>query len=115
MNYSVLTIEPDPTQSRQIIRALIEANYDAIPTHPDYALRELHNLREFDQDAPNAVVLSDQLPPEILVQLSGRITELGNILLIGFGNNVSCALFARQVARSTQELLKALNDLLPAH
>lgn len=69
MKYSVLTIEPDPKQRRQIIHALIKANYDAIPMHFNYALHELHSLRDLDQDAPNVVVLSDQLSSEFLEQL----------------------------------------------
>jgi len=114
MKHSVLTVEPDPTQCSQIIHALIEANYDAIPVHSNYALHELYNLREFDQNAPSAVILSDQLPGEFLERLCRYIGEFENILLIGFGHNVSGALFTKQVSRSTRELLKALNDLLPA-
>ncbi len=112
MKYSVLTVEPDPMQRRQIIHALIEASYDAIPVHYNYALHELHSLRDLDKYAPNAVVFSDQLPHESLAQLSHYIAELEDIVLIGFGCNASDFLFAKQVARSTGELLKVLNECL---
>lgn len=113
MKYSVLTIEPDPKQRRQIIHALIKANYDAIPMHFNYALHELHILRDLDQDAPNVVVLSDQLSSEFLEQLIHYIAEMEDIFLIGFGHNAPEPLFAKQVARSTSELLKVLNEFFP--
>ena len=109
MERTVLIVEPDPSQGKQIARILILAGYDAITTSSaDEALRQLYEVH------PDAVILSDRLPVDELNRLSNRITMMSDLPLIGLGSDIPLASVTQQLARSTVwwELPRTLNDLL---
>ena len=109
IKHSILIIEPDPVQGKQIIRMLMQAGYDVlVAPHADKALRMLYEAH------PDAVILSNHLPVAELDRLSDSITTMSDLPLIELGDDVSLVAGAQRLTCSTgvPELVETLNELL---
>jgi DNA-binding response OmpR family regulator len=106
---SILIIEPDLQQGKQVARLLMQAGYDAVVV-PDAN----EGLPRFYQTQPNAVILSNRLSADEMDRLSDSITTMSDLPVIELIGDAPLATIARRFARSVrlQELLRTLDELL---
>jgi CheY-like chemotaxis protein len=112
MEYTILVVEPDLLQGKEIVRTLVRAGYDAIvASGADEALRQLYQVH------PDAVVFGNGLPVDELSQLSERIATVCDLPLISLDNSVPSLLAAQQLVRSAtvEDLPSVLDRLLGGH
>jgi|GEM_PF-2221679 len=113
MRYTVIIVEPDLAQQKQIIRRLIHAGYDALPIPAKSLLGELYQLAlepEFG-DTMQAVILSDNLPADYAWALNRCLVEMKQITVIGYGQLIPFEAVTYQISRSPDQLLVLLREV----
>jgi DNA-binding NtrC family response regulator len=109
MDYTVLLVEPDLSQGKEIVRTLVRAGYDAIvASDADGALRRLYHIQ------PSVVIFSGSLSVDEQIQLCDRIITVCDLPFIRLEDDGSPRLVIQQLDRSMtlQELPDVLNGLL---
>jgi DNA-binding NtrC family response regulator len=109
MEYTILIVEPDLLQGKEIVRTLVRAGYDAVVApDADEALRQLYQVH------PDAVIFSERLPLDEQSQLCDRIITMCDLPFIRLGDDGSPSLVIQQLDHSMtlQELPDVLNRLL---
>jgi DNA-binding NtrC family response regulator len=109
MEYTILIVEPDLLQGKEIVRTLVRAGYDAVVApDADEALRQLYQVH------PDAVIFSERLPLDEQSQLCDRIIMMCDLTCIRLGDDGSPGLVIQQLDHSMtlQELPDVLNRLL---
>ena len=78
MRYTVMVVEPNLDERKEIICTLIHAGYDALPVDPGAVLGKLYRLNYemgFD-DTVQAVILSDNVPTDYVRALYRCLAEM---------------------------------------
>jgi hypothetical protein len=113
MRYTVMVVEPNLDERKEIIRTLIHAGYDALPVDPGAVLGELYRLNYemgFD-DTVQAVILSDNVPTDYVRALYRCLAEMKQLAVIGYGEKLLAEAVTYRISRSTDYLLILLREV----